>query len=275
MVRILFFGTGGGRINVVKQFRSTAGFVIDGSSKVYVDPGPGAIFQARRLRFNLEKIDVLYVSHSHLDHVNDAQLVIEAMTYATRRQRGFVIADKSVLKGSHIKERAAAIAADIIKGLTPLKVKYETFIPAISPYHKSLVTEVFTIKPNEEIEIDKMKFTGTEAHHDCPTTGFVLDIDNKRIGYTADTEYFEGVGEQYRGCDALVVNILRITKPWKGHLYQDTAIRLLKEARPKKALLTRFGGEYLRTPARTVAKRIQDESSVETIATYDGMSVEV
>lgn len=40
-MKILFLGTGGGRINVVKQFRSTAGFLIDGSMKIYVDPGPG------------------------------------------------------------------------------------------------------------------------------------------------------------------------------------------------------------------------------------------
>ena len=274
MVRILFLGTGGGRINVVKQFRSPAGFIIDGTSRIYVDPGPGAVSQAKRFKFNLERIDVLYVSHPHLDHVNDAQLVIEAMTHLTRKRRGAVIADRFVLQGSRIRERATAIAADLVRGLTPFHVKHETFVPSISPYHKGLVSEVHVIEPDKEIEINKMKFKGTSTHHDCPATGFMLDIDNRRIGYTADTEYFEGLGEQFKGCDALVVNILRVTKPWKGHLYQDTAIKFLKEARPKKAYLTRFGGEYLRTPAATVAKKIQDETGVETIATFDGMSVE-
>jgi ribonuclease BN (tRNA processing enzyme) len=279
MVKLFFLGTGGGRINVVKQFRSTAGFIIDGSSRIYVDPGPGAIFQAKKFRFNLEKIDVLFISHPHLDHVNDAQVVIEAMTHLTRKRRGFLVAEEIVLRGSRIRERATGLTVDIIGSLTPFKPKYETYIPSISPYHKSLLEGVFTITPNKEVEIErlksKIKFKGTLARHDCPTTGFVVEIDGKKIGYTADTEYFEGVGEQYKGCDALVVNILRVTKPWAGHLYKDSAIKLLKEAMPKKTFLTRFGGEYLRIPAIKVAKEIQQQTGIETIATYDGMNVEI
>jgi ribonuclease BN (tRNA processing enzyme) len=276
MVKILFLGTGGGRINVVKQFRSPAGFIIQGSSNIYVDPGPGAITQSKRFKFNLEKVDILYVSHPHLDHVNDAQLVIEAMTHLTKKRRGYVVADSFVLQGSRIRERATALAADVVRGLTPFKkIKYETFIPSISPYHKSLVSDVQVIEPGKELEVNKVKFKGTSTQHDCPATGFILEMDNRRIGYTADTEYFDRLAEQYIGCDAIVVNILRVTKPWKGHLYQDTALKFLQIARPKKAFLTRFGGEYLRTPANSVAKKIQDESGVETIATYDGMEVEV
>jgi ribonuclease BN (tRNA processing enzyme) len=274
-MKILFLGTGGGRINLVKQFRSTAGFLIQGAKNIYVDPGPGVLFQAKRFHFSPKKINMIFVSHPHLDHANDAELLIEAMTYATLRKRGTVIADASVLQGSRIRERAAAVIADIVSAFTPFKMTKETYEPAISAYHKRLVNDVYEIWPGRVVTVGGATFVGTKTMHDCSSTGFVLVMDGKRIGYTADTEYFDGLAEQFVSCDVIIINILRAAGPWKGHFNPENVIKFLKIAKPKIALLTRFGGQYFETNPNGVAKGIQEASGVETIATYDGLSFEV
>lgn len=251
-MRILFLGTGGGRINLVKQFRSTAGFVILGSKSIYVDPGPGVIHQARRFRLNLEKIDVVFISHGHIDHANDAELLVEALTRATLRRRGSVIADSVALRGS------------------------TTFEPVLSKYHQGLLDKVYEIAAGKEITIDSAKFIGTPTQHDDPATGFILEMDGKKIGYTSDTEYFEGL-RVFKGCDLLIVNMLRASakEEIKGHLDKKTTAKLLSEVRPKLALLTRFGGEFMRVRAEDVAKEIESVSKVKTLAPRDGALINV
>lgn len=215
------------------------------------------ITQARRFKVPLHKVEVIYVSHIHLDHSNDADLLIEAITYSTlKKKRGILVATDLVLNGN----------------------EEENIDRAVSRYHQSLVSEVKKIAPGKVLKVGDVKFMGTATLHDEEdTTGFVLEMDGKKLGYTSDTEYFDGMAGEFEGCDAIVVNLLRATKPWKGHLYPETVIKFLKElkAKPAKVFLTRFGGEFIRTNARLIAKKIEDESGITTIATQDGLSVVV
>lgn len=251
-MQILFLGTGGGRINLVKQFRSTAGFVILGSKKIYVDPGPGVVHQARRFRFNLEKVDIVFISHAHIDHANDAELLVEALTHATLRKRGIAIVDKIALNGG------------------------EKFEKVLSNYHQSLLDAVYEIEAEKEIEINGTKFIGTATQHDDPATGFILEMDGRKVGYTSDTEYFEGL-KIFKNCDALIINMLRATakEEIKGHLDKKTTTKFLRETKPKLALLTRFGGEFVRIRAESVAKEIEELSKVKTLAPRDGHIINI
>ena len=277
MMKLFFLGTGGGRISLAKQFRSTAGFLITGSKRVYVDPGVGTVNQANRFRINLDSIDFIYISHPHLDHANDAELLVEVMTHATLMKRGAIVADHLSLEGSSLFERIlASITRPLSKVLPQLFKKIRIANPAVSEYHKNLVKSVYEISPGKELQIEGLKFIGTNTKHDDPAVGFVLELDGKRIGYTADTEYFEGMAEEYKNCDAIVINMLRATKPdFAGHFYADTVTQFLKEAKPKKAFITRFGGQFFKLNPSIITKKIQDDSGVETIATRDGMSAEI
>ncbi|MEM2974042.1 MAG: MBL fold metallo-hydrolase [Candidatus Micrarchaeia archaeon] len=277
-MKLIFLGTGGGRINLAKQFRSTAGFLISGSKSIYVDPGAGVVNQSNKYHIPLSNIDILFVSHPHLDHANDAELLVEVMTHATLVKRGIIVADHFSLKGSGLADRILATITGPLSSAFP-KVFKKTKItnPAISEYHQDLVQKVYEIHPGLEIEpIEGVKFRGTHTKHDDPAVGFVLEMDGKRIGYTSDTEYFEGMAEEYANCDVIIINMLRATKPdFAGHLYSETVAKFLKEAKPKKAFITRFGGQFFKLNPGMIAKKIQDESGVPTIATRDGMSIEI
>jgi ribonuclease BN (tRNA processing enzyme) len=276
-MKLIFLGTGGGRINLAKQFRSTAGFLVLGSKSLYVDPGVGVVNQSNQFRIPLSNIDVMFVSHPHLDHANDAELLVEVMTHATLVKRGTIVADHLTLKGSSLGDRIlAAITLPLSKIFPKIFKKTKINNPAISNYHQELVKAVHEIAPGQVIELESMKIIGTHTKHDDPAVGFVLEMDGMRIGYTADTEYFEGMAADYKDCDVIVVNMLRSTKPdFAGHLYSETVAKFLKEAKPKKAFITRFGGQFFKLNPNIIAKQIQENSGVMTMATRDGMSFEL
>lgn len=269
---IIFLGTGGGRFNLLKQIRGTGGFRINShSANIQVDPGPGALVHSLKLKQDPLKLDALIVTHNHIDHVNDANVFVEALSQHTLKKQGIIIGSKNVLEGDENRDIG------------------------ITRYHQGHVAQIYTGKWGErrkfrtkkgefEIEIVKTK-------HDEPTAfGFKLYLDGKIIGYTTDTEPFEGIAEAYAGCDVLIMNCLKPEKDrYKGHLETRDCIEIVKSAKPKMAVLTHLGMKMI-CPAGQIsldsnfsmisvadkeAEKIEKETGIHTIAASDGTKLEI
>ncbi len=248
-MQIVFLGTGGGRINLIKQFRATGGFRINGEINLHVDPGPGALLKSIQYRQDPTKLDAIFVSHAHIDHSNDANLMIEAMTDYALKKKGVLLASKSVIKGCG------------------------KFQPVIDKYHLSKVGKVLAMKPGDKFSLKGTQITATKAKHDDESTiGFLLRTEGNVIGYTTDTEYFKELGKIYRGCDYLIISNLKPKLDGiPDHLASEDTIKILKDAKPKKAIITHLGAKFLKLPAEAEAQMIERESGVRTIAARDGM----
>ncbi|MCS7109444.1 MAG: MBL fold metallo-hydrolase [Candidatus Micrarchaeota archaeon] len=178
--------------------------------------------------------------------------MIEAITYATNKKRGILFGPKTLFN------------------------KKLDFGISLSKYHARLLNEVVILSPKKKVKYEDFELLATNAKHDNTRgIGFILHMDGKSIGYTGDTEYFPGISDQYKDLDLLIVNILRADNEWAGHLDKKSCLRLIKECKPKTVILTRFGGEYIRTRAEDVAKWLSDKSKIKVIASYDGMSFNI
>jgi len=256
MTEIVFLGTGGGRINLLKQLRRTGGFRINSeSANIHVDPGPGALSSSIHFKENVLDLDVLVVTHAHIDHCNDANIIIEGISRHALKKRGIAIASKYALDGEKKGDRM------------------------ISLYHQDRLDRVYRAKYGDrkkfktnkgEFEIEIIK-----AKHDIEDAfGFVLYIDGKVIGYTGDTEYYKGMGKKYEGCDYLVVNCMKPAEdPYPGHMTSGDVIKLLKKAKPKQAILSHMGMKMIMAGPKKEAERIEKESRIKTLAAYDGMRI--
>jgi hypothetical protein len=94
--------------------------------------------------------------------------------------------------------------------------------------------------------------------NDVPNAmGVVIELMNKskvalRIGYTGDTAFFEGLPEQLKNCDVVIVHISQpsreeledAAKLKVDHLGYRGAIRLLDGCEPKLALVGEFWAGY-------------------------------
>ena len=102
---ILFLGSGGARFVVARQLRASGGMWMRfGETRIHVDPGPGALVRALSHvpPCNPRELDAIVLSHKHLDHSGDVNVLIEAMTAGGFRPRGTVFAPADAFEGEPV-----------------------------------------------------------------------------------------------------------------------------------------------------------------------------
>ena len=140
MASITFLGTGGGRYVVLSQRRYSGGIWLELESRILVDPGPGALIRALQYKKKPNKLDAVFVSHRHLDHYSDAEVLIEALTEGTVKKRGFLVVEENTLS-------------------------------YISEYHRDLV-EVIVPRAGQEFMIKDLRVQALPSYNHASSVGF-------------------------------------------------------------------------------------------------------
>ena len=254
-VELVFLGTGGGRFATITQKRRTGGIrLISQNFNIHVDPGPGALIYSLEAGLSPQKIRALLVSHRHPDHYTNAEILVEAMTKGMLKKRGIVAAPPNILIGDQ-----------------------ETG-PAISTYHQNMVEQAIILKPGVNFKVGNTKIVATKTMHSDPeTVGFRFKIPEVGdIGYTADTEYFEGIEEQYMGVRILILSVMRpLGSPWAGHMTPKEAAKIVGTVKPEMVIATHFGMKMLFSGPAYEIKLIEDTTGVPAVAAFDGMRLRV
>lgn len=252
---VVFLGTGGGRFATITQRRRTGGIrILTNSLNLHLDPGPGALIYSLEAGLNPQKIHAVLISHRHPDHYTNAEIFIEAMTQGMLKKRGIVAAPPNVLTGD--KESG----------------------PVISRYHQKMIKEAIEVKPGVNFKVNNTNIFATATKHsDSKAVGYRFEIPEVGgIGYTADTEYFDGIEEEYRGVRLLLVCVMRpVGSPWVGHMTALDAAKIVEEIKPELVVATHFGVKMLFSGPFREAKLIEEQTGIPTIAAFDGMHLRV
>ncbi|NJE05641.1 MBL fold metallo-hydrolase [Thermococcus sp. M36] len=253
MIEITFLGSGGGRFITITQFRSTGGFHIRASRNIYVDPGPGALVRSWRYKLDPRKLDAIFVSHRHVDHCNDVEVMIEAMTGGALKKRGMLIASKSVVYGD------------------------ETHTPAVSKYHMDVLESIHIPEPGSKIAIGEEEMIITPTLHSDPTTiGFRMKSRYGDISYIPDTAYFDGLIEWHDGARLLIAAVTRPRDMGISyHLSTDDIVMMLKkmESRPEALVMSHIGMKMHFANPYKEAKYIETVTGVKTYVAKEGFRV--
>jgi len=248
MSGVIFLGTGGGRMVVLNQLRKSGGFWLRlDDVNILQDPGPGSLVMVHQLRLKPRNLDAIILSHRHIDHSNDINVMIEAMTGGGFNPRGKLIAPADCLNSD----------------------------PVVLQYVRPFV-EIAEIKKGMEIALGKVKIKfPIQNMHPVDTYGAIYTFKSRRLAYIPDTEYFPELAAAYRGVDFLILNVVRMkTDKRIRHLNMDEAADLINEIRPKKAILTHFGLQVLKSSPERQARIISEKTGVEVVAAHDGMSID-
>lgn len=249
---VKFLGTAGARFVVARQLRYSAGTWIElGDARLLLDPGPGTLLRLRKSRPPLDpmKVDAILLSHKHLDHSTDVNIVIEAMADGGYKKRGALLAPADALEGDD---------------------------PVVLRYVRPFLERIETWKAGHEHGIGAVTIRPvSHSHGMVESYGLVLDSPEGRVGFVTDARFNSTLADSYAECDLLVLNV--VLKDWRpdvDHLCLSEAGEIVAAVRPQLAILTHFGTTMLRGNPRTLAAKLAEAVGTPVIAAADGLAIE-
>ncbi len=249
---IIFLGTGQGSFVIGRNVLSSGGFIIQvDDNQFHIDPGPNALKNAAQSGINVRANTALLVSHPHLNHSNDINPVIDAMTYSGFDKKGVLVANKTVLHGN------------------------ENYQTPLIPYYRDFLERFIVLEAGQRVGINEIEILALKTKHsDSDTIGFKFFTPYFTLSYSSDTKYSPELIEEYKNSNILILNVPYLKKEEaKDNLCVEDAIKIIKEVAPRLAIITHFGTSMVKGDPLYVIREIQKETGVQTMAAKDGMVV--
>jgi len=247
---IKFLGTAGARFVMIKQLRASGGIWISAfGSNILVDPGPGSIVKCNksRPRLDLSKLDAVILTHRHLDHSGDINVMIEAMTEGGFKKKGILFCPSDALDEN----------------------------PVILKHSRNFLKKTEKLKENSTYSVDDFIFHTSMRHiHPVETYGIKFKIGKTSISLLTDTKYFPELKDFYT-TDILIISVVFFQpRPEIEHLSLSDAKQIISRTKPMRAILTHFGMTMLKAKPHILAQKLTEELNIEVAAAYDGMTLQ-
>lgn len=248
---IKFLGTAGARFVVMKQLRASGGIWLTlDNTTVLIDPGPGSLLRCltSRPKLNPMDLDGIILTHRHLDHANDINIMIEAMTNGGFKKKGVVFAPSDALEGD----------------------------PVILKYVRDQVERIELLREKGRYTIGNISFsTPIRMKHGVETYGINIKGKSHTISFITDTDYFNDLASYFRG-DILIINVVLLEeKRTIEHLCLREAEQIIADNKPRLAILTHFGMSIVKARPWEIAEQLSKKLGVSVLAARDGMEIKL
>lgn len=236
---------------VAKQLRASGGIWLElNGTNILIDPGPGCLVKCAKSKPRLypPRLDAIILTHRHLDHSTDINVMIEAMTEGGFKKRGIIFVPKD------------AIEED----------------PVVLKYLRGFVEQIKILKEGGHYSINNVQFNTPKRHvHSSETYGLNIRSKGVSLSFITDTEYFEGLETYYKG-DIVVINVVRL-EPKAGllHLSMPDAGKIIEFIKPKMAVITHFGATMIKAKPEKMAGLLEKKTGIKVIAARDGMKIDL
>ena len=253
---ITFLGAGGARFMMISQILASGGLWLNlNGTEILIDPGPGCIVQSTKRKLKAEKLSAIILSHRHLDHSADVNIMVEAMTQGGFKRHGRLFAPADALETE----------------------------PVIFSYLKDYLDGIEVLQAGKSYSAGNISFTTPVRHiHPVETYGMVFRTDKHTFSCITDTRYFDGLCHSYGG-ELLIINMvfLEPRSPTDypsmpaDHLSVPDAEHIITELKPRVAILTHFGMSVWRAKPWLIAEKLTEKTGVKVIAARDGMKFDL
>ena len=248
---IKFLGTAGARVAVAKQLRASGGIWLSlAGTNILIDPGPGSLVHCFKARPKLDPTTLsgIIISHKHLDHAADINVMMEAMTIGGKEPRGIVLAPGDALSGSD---------------------------PIIYKYDRPFVDKIERLKAGGKYRIGQVGITAGPLHrHGVETYGLIFRGAGKKIAYITDTKFFPELTKKYKA-DIVIISVLSPKPIPYDHLTVEDVRVIVRALKPETAILTHFGWNMIKAKPWLVAEGLSRELKTKVIAASDGLTFEL
>jgi ribonuclease BN (tRNA processing enzyme) len=214
------FGSGG-------RFQTC--IVVDGGGvRFAIDFGASSLIALARQQIHPNSLDAVLLTHLHGDHCGGVPfLLIDAML-AARRERPLIVAGPAGTSAHLDTLREALFPGSAI--MTPkFPLEYRELMPG---------------EPNRVLDL---VVTPRRARHTAQTnpTALRVQVGDRVIAYTGDTEWTDEVALVAAGADLLIAECYFYGKPIKWHLTYPAVVEHVRRAGARRVILTHMSAEML------------------------------
>ncbi len=251
---IRFLGTAGTRFTMLSQRRASGGIWFSyGKCRGVIDPGPGSLVHICHASPALSPLDIntLILTHRHIDHSCDLNVLSEGMTLRSL-----------VKKGQVLLTRDSVGCPDAV-----LLDYFAKKIEHIHIHEDGALTQLA-----DDVTVESV----WHKHHGVECFGLIFRGQGLATwGVVSDTRALPHFPKRYEECKMLIVNVT-LPYPWGklDHISIPEVASLLQVLRPELLLLTHMGPMILDRGPEEIAKELTTQDTWVTAA-EDGMIVDL
>lgn len=228
MNELVFVGTSdafgaGGR-------RQTAILLRYEGSSLLLDCSPTTGTGLAALGVSRNSIDAIAISHFHADHFGGVPQFLLASNFEDPRERPLLVLGPPGIE-ARVFDLAAALGHDLRDALR-YPIEFREW-PQGPPETRSAVS------------VDRLQITTFPTHHqeDTKPHGLIIECAGKRIVFSGDTGWFDGLPERVGEADLFVCECNFYDRDYDFHLRYVALREHFSEFRYKRILLTHFSEE--------------------------------
>lgn len=143
-------------------------------------------------------INHVFITHSHMDHINDIGYLIDA-TFETRTVPLKIYGQKKTLEDIH----KYILNWDIWPDFTKINL-LGTTTPSV---------ELIEIKLHEDVEVDDNIITAIPNNHTPSSNGYIIEKENKALLFTSDTYLCDSIWEEINNNPKITSVIVDVSFP--------------------------------------------------------------
>lgn len=212
-MKLYILGTGTAIPRIERN--SSAYLVTARGLNILVDVGPSVVRRLLERGFDVDDIDVVIITHFHVDHTADLSTFFFACNY-----------------GKVAREKPLTVIGG--NGITRLYRGLKKIYPWVQPKTYDLAVKRLV---NGSLAYNDVTITTAPVKHNPESIAIRLD-EKRSLTFSGDTDYSQNLIRLAQQTDLLVAECAFPERKVKGHLNLEALDKMVKKARPKRVLLT-------------------------------------
>jgi ribonuclease BN (tRNA processing enzyme) len=236
--------------------RVCAGHLVNaGSVSVLLDCGSGVVHRLARAGVDWMAITHVAITHFHADHLSDLAFLIFTWRHGAERQRAAPVEIIGPPGTDALVTRFAGAFGSWVR-----EPGYELRVRELSPGAQAELSP--------EVRLGAFKVPHTEE-----SVAYEIVDEERRVVYTGDTGFDEGLGRWAAGCDLLLAECsLPDDREMAIHLTPRRCAELAELTRPRMLALTHFYPPVEQVDIRGIVRQRFDGP---VVLAHDGWSTEI
>jgi ribonuclease BN (tRNA processing enzyme) len=209
-MEVVFLGTGGPR--PAGRAASCNLILIQGKARLLVDAGSGAFTRLGELQINLSSLDIILLTHLHIDHTADVPSIIKAQAMTEERPVHFSLIGPTGAGDYPSTTRFA----ELLFGHGGAWSYVKTFGPPVDIDARDLPIDLAS-GPSEVLKTtDGIRVLTAATHHgDAPAVAYRIEYNGKSVTFSGDIDPqgLDNLNKLAANTDLLVFNCAVLDPP--------------------------------------------------------------